>query len=55
MIIYSVHKVVHLPQLFATKLRRVYGNSATLIGNIFTNKSDVGITKSTILSNIFDF
>ena len=46
MIFYSVHKVVYLPQLFAS-LREfvyIYNNSATLIDNILTNKSYVDIT-----------
>ena len=57
MIFYSVHKVVHLPQQFAS-LREfiyIYNNSATLIDNILTNKRYVDITRSNILSDICDF
>ena len=37
------------------KLPRGYSNSATLNDNILTNKSDVDITRSNILSDICDF
>ena len=37
------------------KLGRVYRHSATLIDDILTNKSDVDITKSDILSDICNF